>query len=174
MPIHEKNHVVPTAWQDEALARDGVSRVNYAAVWNVIIINMRWWGGESKKEGEGSSRPTRLPSILSSPSPPSSARQGQGTSSLCHLSPRLSGHSLSPCAPALAQTYSRPLISQGGTLPSGILHSRLHSASTVTPLPARPGAVMVPALASAWTLTLLLLFTLSALLNPVVPLTSLQ
>ena len=22
----EKNHVVPTAWQDEALARDGVSR----------------------------------------------------------------------------------------------------------------------------------------------------
>ena len=27
MPPHlEKNHVVPTAWQDEALARDGVSR----------------------------------------------------------------------------------------------------------------------------------------------------
>ena len=25
-PPHEKNHVVPTAWQDEALARDGVSR----------------------------------------------------------------------------------------------------------------------------------------------------
>ena len=24
--LHEKNHVVPTAWQDEALARDGVSR----------------------------------------------------------------------------------------------------------------------------------------------------
>ena len=23
---YEKNHVVPTAWQDEALARDGVSR----------------------------------------------------------------------------------------------------------------------------------------------------
>ena len=55
-----------------------------------------------------------------------------------------------------------------------VSHSRLYSASTVTPLPARPGAVMVPALASAWTLTLLLLFTLSALLNPVVPLTSLQ
>ena len=26
-PQLEKNHVVPTAWQDEALARDGVSRV---------------------------------------------------------------------------------------------------------------------------------------------------
>ena len=25
-PQLEKNHVVPTAWQDEALARDGVSR----------------------------------------------------------------------------------------------------------------------------------------------------
>ena len=25
-PKLEKNHVVPTAWQDEALARDGVSR----------------------------------------------------------------------------------------------------------------------------------------------------
>ena len=25
-PWVEKNHVVPTAWQDEALARDGVSR----------------------------------------------------------------------------------------------------------------------------------------------------
>ena len=27
-PQLEKNHVVPTAWQDEALARDGVSRDN--------------------------------------------------------------------------------------------------------------------------------------------------
>ena len=26
MRHREKNHVVPTAWQDEALARDGVSR----------------------------------------------------------------------------------------------------------------------------------------------------
>ena len=26
LPQLEKNHVVPTAWQDEALARDGVSR----------------------------------------------------------------------------------------------------------------------------------------------------
>ena len=26
LAILEKNHVVPTAWQDEALARDGVSR----------------------------------------------------------------------------------------------------------------------------------------------------
>ena len=26
VPMGQKNHVVPTAWQDEALARDGVSR----------------------------------------------------------------------------------------------------------------------------------------------------
>ena len=32
-PQLEKNHVVPTAWQDEALARDGVSReVPFSAV----------------------------------------------------------------------------------------------------------------------------------------------
>ena len=37
-----------------------------------------------------------------------------------------------------------------------VSHSRLHSVSTVTPLPSRPGVVMAPALESAWTLTLLL------------------
>ena len=37
-----------------------------------------------------------------------------------------------------------------------VSHSLLHSVSTVTPLTSRPRVVSVPALASAWTLTLLL------------------
>ena len=46
-PQLEKNHVVPTAWQDEALARDGVSReVPCSALKGEtvpdIIISVQW------------------------------------------------------------------------------------------------------------------------------------
>ena len=66
--------------------------------------------------------------------------------------------------PTLARSSLLLVPSHGQVLPQAcfleeglrVSHSRLRSVSTVTPLPSRPGAVMAPALESAWTLTLLL------------------
>ena len=44
-PQLEKNHVVPTAWQDEALARDGVSREVPCSA-----KSRPWVGGQGSEE----------------------------------------------------------------------------------------------------------------------------
>ena len=45
-PQLEKNHVVPTSWQDEALARDGVSREvpcsTLKGMWNEMTSSYAW------------------------------------------------------------------------------------------------------------------------------------
>lgn len=86
------------------------------------------WLGKEREETAGWRRAgSELPALAPSPLLPGSSH-GQVPLQACSLEERL--------------------------LPS--LHSLLHSASTVTPLPSRPRVVFVPALAGAWTLTLLL------------------
>ena len=66
-PQLEKNHVVPTAWQDEALARDGVSREVPCSALKGVSDSVR----------PHSRQPTRLPCPWDSP--------GKNTGVGCHF-----------------------------------------------------------------------------------------